>query len=157
MTEKEFLKNLVIQIDSREQLPYSFDGYKTVVQKLDVGDYSLLHCPEIAIERKSLEDLIGSLTKGRERFEREIQRGANFRYFALVIEASLSDLANGTYRSQIVPASIIQSLLSWSVKYRTPIFFCESRQFAEKVTLSLLLKYARLFYQKYSLLSKDHG
>ncbi len=156
MTEKGFLSNLVIQIDTREPVhaAYRFDGYLTVREKLDVGDYALLHAPECCIERKTLDDLVGSLTKGRERLEKEFQRGANLRYFALVIEASLSDLANGTYRSQVVPASVIQTLLSWSVKYRVPIFFAESREFAEKITLSLLLKYARIFYQKYNLLSK---
>ncbi|MBI5184760.1 MAG: hypothetical protein HZA01_03430, partial [Nitrospinae bacterium] len=45
-------------VDSREQLPYSFPGHRTVVEKLDVGDYGLAGCPEIAIERKSVDDLI---------------------------------------------------------------------------------------------------
>ena len=113
-----------------------------------------MNCPDIAIERKSIDDLIGSLTKGRDRFEKELQKGSRIPYFALVIEASLSDLANGKYQSSTLPKSAIQSLLSWSVKYRLPVFFAESREYAEKITLSLLLKYARSIFQKYTLLEK---
>lgn len=155
MTEDQFLKNLVIQIDSREQLPYLFNDYKTVVRNLFIGDYGLLNCSDIAIERKSINDLIGSLTKGRERLEKELQRGSQIPYFALVVEAGLSDLANGKYKSRMLPKSAIQSLLSWSVKYGTHIFFCESRKYAEKVTLSLLMKYGRIFYQKYHQLANE--
>ena len=155
MTEKEFLENLTILIDSREQAAYSFPGYKSVIRGLPIGDYSLLHCEnEISIERKSIDDLMGSLTKGRERFEKELKKGEYLRYFALVIEASLTGIVNGRYTSEMIPKSAVQSLLAWSVKYRLPIFFCESREYAERITLSLLLKYGRMVYQKYSLLAK---
>ena len=153
INEKEFLDSLVIVVDSREQQPYYFSGYKTIVKGLSTGDYALFNCSDIAIERKSINDLIGSFTKGRERFERELQRGSQLSYFALVVEASLSDLANGKYRSSMLPKSAIQTLLSWSVKYGTHIFFCENREYAEQITLSLLLKYGRQFYQKFNALT----
>ena len=156
MTEKEFLENLTLTIDSREQQPYSFTDHKTIIQSLPIGDYGLFNCPDIAVERKSIDDLIGSLTSGRERFEKELQKGSQLPYFSLVIEASLSDLANGKYQSQMLPKSAVQSLLSWSVKYGVHIFFCENREYAEKVTLSLLLKHARQFYQKFQLLTKGN-
>ena len=149
MNEKKFLSDLTIVIDSREQRPYSFEGHNTTVQGLPIGDYSLLNCPDIAIERKSVDDLAGSLTRGRDRFKRELQKGAVIPYFALVVEASLNDLANGKYISDASANSIVQSLLSFSVKYRLPIFFAESRQHGEMITLSLLLKYSRIIYQKY--------
>ena len=154
MTEEKFIKSLIIIVDSREQKPYLFKGYKTVVQGLPVGDYSLMNCQDIAIERKSINDLIGSLSVGRERFEKEIQKGSQLPYFSLVIEANLSDLVNGKYRSRMLPASAVQTLLSWSVKYRLPVFFAESRQHGEKITLSLLQKYARAIFQKYHSLAK---
>ena len=153
MNEKEFLSGLVIIVDSREQQPYSFTGHKTIVKGLPTGDYALSNCNDIAIERKTINDLVGSLTKGRERFESELQRGSQLPYFALVIEANLSDLMNGNYQSKMLPKSAIQTLLSWSVKYNSHIFFCENREYAEKVTLSLLLKYGRMVYQKYQALA----
>jgi len=149
MNEKKFLSDLTIVIDSREQRPYLFEGHNTTVQGLPIGDYGLLNCQDIAIERKSVDDLAGTLTNGRDRFKRELQKGAVIPYFSLVIEASVSDLINGKYRSKALPQSIVQSLLSFSVKYRLPIFFAESRQHGEMITLSLLLKYSRMIYQKY--------
>jgi len=62
---------LKIFIDTREQTPLSFANSE--VKKLIVGDY----CPNdsffcnLFVERKSIFDLAGTLTKGLERFERE--------------------------------------------------------------------------------------
>ena len=74
------------------------------VGTLAIGDYSIVGLENhIAIERKALADLIGCLTTDRDRFERELHRGRALDYFALVIEATLSDLANGRYRSKMLP------------------------------------------------------
>lgn len=135
--------NITICVDSRESLPYNFN-YPTEVVGLKVGDYSIVGLEDcIALERKTVNDLIGCLTTGRERFERELFKGKALSYFALVIEASLSDLANGRYRSNMGSKSAVQSLLAFSVRYRLPIFFCENRNYCQRITESLLLKYAR--------------
>ncbi len=138
-----------IKIDSREQRPYQFNGIPSEVGILRVGDYSILGLEDhISIERKSLSDLIGSLTTGRARFERELTRGMNLDYFALVIEGSLSDIARGNYRSQMQPKAAVQSLLAFSVRYRLPVFFCESRGYGQRITESLLCKYHRELTKK---------
>lgn len=132
-----------IKIDTREQLPYEFRT-SSEVGTLSIGDYSVAGLEDsVAVERKTIDDLVGCLTTGRERFERELHRGKALDYFALVVEASLSDLANGRYRSKMNPKSAIQSLLTFSVRYKLPIFFAESREYGQRVTESLLLKYAR--------------
>lgn len=134
---------MLLKIDSREQLPYTFSS-PSETGALPIGDYSISGLENrISIERKTLDDLVGCLTQERERFERELFKGKALDYFALVIEGSLSDLAEGRYHSEALPKSIIQSLLAFSVRYRLPVFFCESRTYGEKVTESLLLKYAR--------------
>ena len=131
-----------ILIDTREQRPYGFKGSE--VGTIPVGDYSILGLEDyVSIERKTLGDLIACLTTGRDRFERELFKSRSLDYFALVIEASLSDIANGEYRSEMNPKSAIQSLLAFSIRYRLPIFFAESREYAQRVTESLLLKYAK--------------
>ena len=141
-----------IVIDSREQLPYRFET-ASEVGALSVGDYSIAGIEHlVAVERKTLDDVIGSLTTGRSRFEKELHRGRALDYFALVIEASLSDLANGNYRSKMLPKSAIQSLMAFSVRYRLPVFFCESRQYGQRVTESLLLKFAREIEKKAGLI-----
>jgi len=134
---------ITIKIDSREKKSYQFEA-PSEVGTLNVGDYSICGLENhVAVERKELGDLINCLSHDRDRFERELFKGRSLDYFCLVIEGSLSDLANGHYRSQMGPKSAIQSLLAFSVRYRLPIWFCESREYGQRVTESLLCKYAR--------------
>ena len=86
-----------IQIDTREQLPLTIRRYAVEVCKLDFGDYGIkghsdLNNPAFIVERKSLSDLIGSLTSGRDRFFREVEGLRRFRFAGLVIEAERSDV-----------------------------------------------------------------
>ena len=140
-----------ILIDTREQQPYKFES-ASEVGTIPIGDYSLCGLENhIAIERKELNDLMGCLTTGRERFEKELYKGKALDYFALVIEANLSDLVNSHYRSEMNLKSAIQSLLTFSIRYRLPIFFCENRKYSQRVTESLLCKYAREIEKKFEL------
>jgi ERCC4-type nuclease len=132
-----------ILIDTREQKPYSFET-DSVTGKLDTGDYSISGLENhVSIERKELNDLIGCLSKGRDRFERELQRAKGLDYFCLVVEADLSDIAKGDYRSKMLPRAVLQSLMTFSIRYKMPIWFCGNRQYAERITESLLVKYCR--------------
>ena len=62
-------------VDTREQRPLYFgEGVPQRRATLPTGDYSVEGCEGlIAIERKSLGDLFGTVGQGRERFEREIR------------------------------------------------------------------------------------
>jgi len=145
---------LTIKIDTREQQPYKFEN-SSEVGAIPIGDYSICGLENhIAIERKELNDLIGCLTNGRGRFEKELFKGKALDYFALVIEASLSDLVNGHYRSEMNPKSAVQSLLAFSIRYKLPIFFAGSRKYGQRVTESLLCKYAREIEQKFNLMKE---
>jgi DNA excision repair protein ERCC-4 len=132
--------------DSREQAPYSFASFPDVaceVGTLDTGDYSLSGFTDrIALERKSLDDLIGCLSQGRQRFEKELSRARNFELFAVVLETSLSNLTNGYYRSGMKSQAVIQSIAAFSVRYRVPFLFCGNRAGGELMVYSLLSKYA---------------
>ena len=142
-----------ILIDTREQRPYEFEN-SSELGTLNIGDYSIFGLENhIAIERKELNDLIGCLTTDRDRFERELFKGRSLNYFGLVIECSLSDLVNGRYRSEMNPKSAIQSLVAFSIRYRLPIWFCESREYAQRVTESLLRKYAYEVERKHKLIT----
>ena len=139
MTEKP-----TIICDSREQKPYFFPDFQITVKGLKVGDYSIAgHEDSIAVERKSINDLISSRSSGRDRFARELCRGQDMNYFALIIEATLNDIVQGRYRSRMNPEAVIQSLLAFSVRYGMPVFFCGDRAGGQKITESLLLKYHR--------------
>ena len=158
MKEQEWLENLVFIQDSREQRGFEFAGRKIEIAALPVGDYSIkgLHeRPEISLERKSLDDLASSLSSGRSRFERELEKARNLcRYFSIIIEGSLDDIVKHKYRSEMQPKAIVQSLACYSVRFDIPIWFCGSRSYAERITESLLDKYAREFFKKYDLLIK---
>lgn len=142
-----------VVIDTRELLPYGFDGFdppvETITRTLKTGDYSLAgYENEVAIERKSLSDLFGSLTNGRARFQREFERLADYRFAAVVVEAGLDRIADPLsfdpcWRSRANPNSILGSIFSWSVKYGVHWFPCPNRAFAERTTLRLLQNFHR--------------
>jgi len=131
-----------IIIDTREQLPYRFQT--PAIRGTLATDYSIAGLEDsISIERKTLPDLIGCLCDGRERFKKELFRGQALDYFAVIIEATLTDIVKGNYRSQMTPKAAIQSILAFSIRYRLPVFFAESRNFGARITESLLLKYSK--------------
>jgi hypothetical protein len=53
----------------------------------------------------------------------------------------------------MLPKSAIQSLMAFSVRYRLPIFFAENRAYAQRVTESLLTKYACEIGKKFKILN----
>lgn len=133
--------------DTREQEPFTFEHerYGGVVvsrEKLDTGDYSLPGLTDkVAVERKSLPDLIACLSHERERFERELQRAAALDAFAVVIEASRQDVVAHNYRSKMLPHAILKSILAFSVRYSAKFFFSGSRSGAEYDCYGFLEQY----------------
>ena len=63
-----------IVIDSREQQPWHFSPELVRVSRGTVrtGDYCVKGDRLFAIERKSLNDFVGTISTGWERFQREI-------------------------------------------------------------------------------------
>lgn len=127
----------IVAIDTRENLPYRFDGFATVRRKIDAGDYSL-QLPDgslapIAYERKSPADLWGSMGAGRARFERCVQRLSKLDYAAIVIEATLSEACVPPRQVQRLQASsVIGGLASWSIQHGVHIFFGDNRTLCER-------------------------
>jgi len=150
-----------ILIDSREQAPYAFQRYEGVTVEtatLQTGDYSLAGLQDrIALERKSIDDLTVTLTKGRERFERECERGRGFDYFGLIIEASLEDVRGHKYQSQMTPQSLLQSLAAFSVRYGLHVHWCGNRAGGEYMTHAVLSKYLREAENRLASIVKAHG
>jgi len=73
--------------DTREQLPYWTEQRK----KLEVGDYTTTKLENIFhVERKSLQDLYGTLVQGNGRFKYELFRAA---YHRILIDVYIE----GTY------------------------------------------------------------
>jgi hypothetical protein len=152
-----------IIVDSREQAPFAFQHERyagTIVEAgtLDTGDYSLAGLTDrVAAERKSLPDLVGCLSGGRERFERELQRAAALDAFAVVVEAAWADLAGGGYRSRMTPHSACQSVLAFTCRYRIPFLFAGSRAGAEYVTWGFLRQYLESARKRWESIVRAHG
>lgn len=134
-------------IDTREQSPFLFSDYdcNTIFGTVTTGDYSLVGMDSrCAVERKSLDDLLGCLTgAGRERFERELQRAKGLDAFAVVVEASMQDVAEHKYRSKMLPHAALQSVLAFTMRYRVPFIWAGSRKGAEYATYHFLRHYLR--------------
>lgn len=76
-----------INIDPREQKPFKLK-YPTQIKKLDFGDYALntpTKCGNIFIERKSLVDLVCTLSGNYERFINEIIRAKKKKSYLIVL------------------------------------------------------------------------
>jgi DNA excision repair protein ERCC-4 len=147
-----------ILIDTREQAPFTFQGYDVDPEpaSLPVGDYSLPGFQDrVSIERKSLDDLIGCLmNSSRSRFERELARGRHYALFAVVVEASLADVFQGRYRSDMKPQAALQSIITFQVRYRVPFMWCGNRVGAEYFTFWTLAKYLRELEERFKQATK---
>lgn len=153
---------MTVIVDSREQHPFTFqhERYAVTVEvgTLTVGDYSLAGLPDrVAVERKSLSALVLCLGRERERFERELQRGAALDAFAVVVEASWAELAGGKYRSHLNPHAACQSVAAFMGRYRVPFLFAGSRAAAEYVTWSFLRQYLEGAKKRWKAIVKAHG
>ena len=179
--------DFTIIVDTREQAPYQFTGFRTNASArggkrdlvipvqcrgLPTGDYSILGFESlVAVERKSLEDLYGTLGGGRERFSRELERLAAMNRALVVVEATWPDAISrvcggcggggletatgqqcqtcqGTGRihpvdhSRLAPKSVFRSIVSWSLRYPTIHWqFCGNRHLAERWVFQFLAKW----------------
>jgi len=142
-----------IIIDSREQRPFTFKDYpETDVQTgtLQAGDYSLAGLESIvAIERKSLSDLVQCLGRDRDRFERELERLRAYEAAAVVVESPLPDLVAGNYRSSLDPKAAFESVIAFMARFRISFYFAQDRRGAERFTHSFLRHFQRTVEKRY--------
>jgi ERCC4-type nuclease len=76
---------------------------------------------KFAVERKSIADLVGSITSGRERFERELHRLRGYDFKRLLIVGTEEDVINHNYRSKANPKSVLGSIYAFEVRYDIPV------------------------------------
>jgi ERCC4-type nuclease len=98
------LEPLRIVIDTREQAPWGWDRDDAIteVHALTAGDYALADdCEPVkgrdslavrfAIERKSLEDFLATISTGWERFQRELVRMESFPARVIIVEGDFRE------------------------------------------------------------------
>jgi hypothetical protein len=139
---------ITILIDTREIRPLGFGEVRTERATLRTGDYSIVCDGQdlrdtVAIERKSISDLLGCIGGQRERFEREMCRLAEIPFRALVVEDNMSELFEASRRTQMTRKQVLSSVLAWQFKYHLPVTFCSGRHYAAATVRTLLLHGAR--------------
>lgn len=152
---KTELSKLAIICDTREQDTHCEEyfkkkGIKTIVRKLDTGDYSaqlgdLTLERTVAIERKrNLDELCGNMTADRDRFEREFLRAKAYglHIFLIVENASWSDIMLGNYRSKLSSKSLSASIFSWLARFNVTLLFCKPNE-TPRIIYGILYYYAR--------------
>ena len=134
---------VVAIVDSREQLPLELSPLQMTVGTLTTGDYSLVGLQDhVAIERKSLPDLLGCIGRDRERFEREAQRLKAYPVRCLVVESTWPELEAGEWRSKVKPAAVVGSVLAW-IAGGLPVVMAGDHERAGRYVARLLYLTAR--------------
>jgi hypothetical protein len=111
---------------------------------LATGDYSIQgHESSIAIERKSLSDLYGTLGGGRERFERELARLSKMKVAHVVVESDWTTaLREPPDRTKLAPKSVFRSINAWEQEFPTIHWqFMGTRELAEHKTFRILERF----------------
>ena len=151
---------LPIIIDTREQRPYSFLHLRADTTRggglvsveitrlpLPTGDYSIVGLDdEIAIERKSGEDLYSTIGQGRRRFERELERLGGLAAAFVVCEIDWQTMLDRPPRhSKLTIKTVMRSVIAWQLRYpNIHWWMLPGRAMAEAVTFRLLDRYWRL-------------
>ena len=111
----------VIVTDTREQTPLCFTHLRSERATLATGDYSVRGLEEVfAVERKSMADLVGSLTRERARFMREMHRLRGFQFARLLIVGTEMELMQLVNMGRANLAQVEHSLLAISIRYGVP-------------------------------------
>ena len=121
----------VIVVDTREQKELVFGKFAIEKKCLSAGDYSIQgYEDQITFERKSVQDLVGTLIGGHERFLREMERMRDFKAKYILIEHSPEVLyaycAKHGWEHKF--NTIIQSLLAYACHYQCRVRFCKDRE-----------------------------
>ncbi len=132
------LRELEIVVDSHERYPYKFSSQQVSTRRagLAAGDYGVLVDGSLlaTVERKSLADLVSSLTTGKLKYQ--LADLAAVPRACVVVEDRYSQV----FRSEHVrPAVVADGLAECQVGWPTvPILFLETRALAQEWTYRFL-------------------
>ncbi|AGC34341.1 ERCC4 endonuclease [Halorubrum virus HRTV-11] len=152
---------LTILADNREQKGWSFEDYPVEVENvtLETGDYTIpeacdyderldTYIPEFAVERKSGQDFLQSITHGRERFKAEIKRAESWDDPLKVNVAEPWTTFQNRYSEllkfrKVYPNQIAGTVREWEKWYNVGFHFYPNRAAAEQDTFDTLMTWYR--------------
>lgn len=133
------LAELEIIVDSHERYPYTFpqQAVTTTRRALACGDYAITLGETIlaAVERKTMTDLISSLTSGRLRYA--LAELATLPRAALIVEHSYAKVfaQDRVRQDHVRPALVADGLAEIQIAWpNIPIVFCDTRKLAQEWT-----------------------
>ena len=133
---------LVLQ-DSRERAPWDLRPLRVEVATLATADYSIRGLEDlVAVERKTLLDLVACCGSARERFERELDRLRAYPHRCVVVEASWAEIGAGGWPGVVSPAAVMSSIASWTAE-GIPFVMAGDRQGAADYAKRFLMAVAR--------------
>lgn len=126
------LEELEIVVDSHERYAWTFREQQatTRVAGLPAGDYGVLLGGELlaSVERKSLPDLVSSLTTGKLKYQ--LAHLAVLPRAAVVVEDRYSQVFRHEHvRPAVIAEALAECQLTWPA---VPIVFCETRALAQE-------------------------
>jgi ERCC4-type nuclease len=129
---------LDIAVDAHERYAYRFadQQVRTTSRGLPCGDYGIVLDGALvaAVERKSMPDLIASLTSGRLRYA--LGELAALPRAAVVVEDRYSQIFK---QDRVRPALVADGIAECQIRWpNIPIVFCETRSLAEEWTYRYL-------------------
>lgn len=132
---------MIILVDTREQLPYWPSNRATLI----VGDYTTKKLlGSFHIERKSLQDLYGTLTSGNNRFKYELFRAAYHSIkLEVYVEGSRADFINKNFPKgedrKFSTDGLDRLIKTFEKKYHLTFHWCKNRQHAKKLVMERLV------------------
>jgi DNA excision repair protein ERCC-4 len=136
-----------VVIDSSEHMGYTFGRFTnlfsgSVRRKLPTGDYTLVGLEnEIAVERKTLPDLVNSIIQERYNFISRCEKLSKYKKKCFVIEGTLSSLKTPYEESHAHPNAVLGSIIAAQERWNIPIYFLDNFLLAEEFVASMLSKY----------------
>lgn len=122
---KDSLPRLII--DTREQTPLEFRHLEATRGTLQSGDYSAKGIEDtFCVERKTVADLAGSLTRERARFMREMHRLRGFTNAYLLIIGRDIDLAALVEQGRAKVQQIEHSLMALQARYGVHVVWVDT-------------------------------
>ena len=133
---------MIIIIDTREPLKTAYAFSQPTARKmLSAGDYSIQgYENKIAIERKTLDDFIQSVTKNKKRFYKELSRLAVYDFACIVVEGNINDVTEHDYKSLATPQSIRGQAIAIYLDFNIPVFWLADRQHSAEFTEAVLCR-----------------
>ena len=146
---------MVIIIDTREQRPWSFPPHIEVeVGTLRTGDYALKGDDHFAIERKSADDFVGTVSLGWHRFVKELNRmdAANFAAKVVIVESDFETfcfrirqgaiIAPDHEHTRCTPQFLMKRIAELTMR-GVSVLFAKDAELASAIALRIFFERAR--------------